>query len=626
MRKRKSLATRALQLAAIGMAAMFILLTLTGVIVTGDSTGIAGAQESAGSGDAAVERDLPADEPSADPVLAEASATAEALEQQLRTLDPEELQQLVDALSAGLPEAATEGEAADEAPAEDEAEATPEEAPAEAEAESTDVSASVVDARSETGSVGSRAISFLGLFGLIGIAFAFSTNRKAIDWKLVGIGVTLQIAFAVFILKTPVGKPIFDAATSAFDKLLGFTNDGAQFLFASYVQNNTINPALINFTFAVLPTIIFFSSLMTVLYHMGVMQRLVGVVAAAMQKTMGTSGSETLSAAANIFVGQTEAPLMVKPFVSSMTMSELMAVMTGGFATVAGGVLALYVGFLSPYFPEIAGHLMAASVMSAPAALVIAKVMWPETDESVTQGAVKIDIESPDANVIDAAARGAGEGLQLALNVAAMILAFVALIALINYLLGLPFYIYHGSVLKSVLGDVSAAGLTLPPDLAATCDITQMKVAPEARLGCIDAIAAAFPDLPARSVVPALTLEWLFGKVFFPIAFLMGVPLEDCSAVGTLLGQKMVVNELYAYLNLVEMIRDPAVSLQPRSIVICTYALCGFANFGSIAIQIGGIGGIAPDRRHDLAKLGIRAMIGGSLAAFMTANVAGILV
>jgi CNT family concentrative nucleoside transporter len=320
------------------------------------------------------------------------------------------------------------------------------------------------------------------------------------------------------------------------------------------------------FAFSVLPTIIFFSSLMTLLYYVGIMQFFVRIFARLMVRTMGTSGAESLSAAGNIFVGQTEAPLLVKPFVKTMTNSELHAVMTGGFATVAGGVMAAYVGLLVAFFPDIAGHLIAASVMSAPAALAISKIMYPETEESLTRGEVKLELERTDANAIDAAARGASEGLGLALNVGAMLLAFIALLALLNGLLGW---------------------------------------------------VTGFFGTP-------LTMQTILGWLGAPVAWLMGTPWKDAQAVGTLLGEKTALNEFVAYLHLANMLQGGE-DLSARSIVIATYALCGFANFSSIAIQIGGIGGLAPERRGDLSRMGLRAMIGGTLAAFMTACVVGIL-
>ena len=432
-----------------------------------------------------------------------------------------------------------------------------------------------------------RARSLLGLLLLGGVAWGFSTHRSRIDWRLVAWGVGLQLAFAVFILKTPLGEDIFSAVNQVVVALLGFTVDGARFIFGDLVYNSVpvgegvagsnapvaIEPGQVAqtgafFAFNVLPTIIFFSSLMTVLYHLGIMQVVVKAMAWVMQRTMGTSGAETLSAAGNIFVGQTEAPLLIKPFVSSMTRSELMAVMTGGFATVAGGVLAAYVGMLVAFFPDIAGHLMAASVMSAPAALVCAKLLLPETEIAKTAGTLEVHVERPDANVIGAAARGASEGLALALNVGAMLLAFIALIQLLNALLG------WGGGLVGLEG---------------------------------------------------FTLEGLLGAILAPVAWLMGVPWQDARVVGELMGLKTVLNEFVAYLQLSNILSG-GTPLQPRSIIIATYALSGFANFSSIAIQIGGIGGIAPERRSDLSRLGLRAMVGGSIAAFMTATVAGMLV
>ena len=471
-----------------------------------------------------------------------------------------------------------------------------------------------------------RVMSVFGIFALLGIAAAFSTNRKAIDWRLVGMGVGIQLLFAVLILKTTPGRVFFDAAGDAFTRLIGFTDEGSKVLFGSFLNNGEFMPAMVNFSFTILPTIIFFSSLMAVLYHMGIMQRVVQAFAWGMQKTMRTSGSETLSAAGNIFVGQTEAPLLVKPFVNTMTTSELMAVMTGGFATVAGGVMGAYIGFLSPYFPEIAGHLLAASVMSAPAALVVAKIMVPETETSETRGGAEIEIEKLDVNVIDAAARGASEGLTLAFNVAAMLLAFIALIALINFMLGLPSFWQHASALEALVASLPPGafvdGALIEPHAA--CD--PASVAPEARAACIETLGAAFPDAAAVSAWPVISLERIFGLVFAPIAFVMGVPWHDCQAVGVLFGQKMAINEFVAYLELSTLMSDEATALDPRSALIATYALCGFANFGSIGIQIGGISGIAPRRRSDLARLGVRAMIGGSIAAFLTATIAGILI
>lgn len=412
---------------------------------------------------------------------------------------------------------------------------------------------------------------FIGLFGMLvmfGIAFLFckAEHRKQINLRVVIGGTLLQLFFAFLILKTPVNR-VFDYANTAVNKLLNFTNEGSSFIFGS-MMNIKDNGFI--FAFQVLPTIIFFSALMTVLYYLGIMQLIVNIVAKAMVITLRTSGSETLSAAANIFVGQTEAPLVIKPFVEKMTNSELMAIMTGGMATVAGGVMASYVGLLRHDIPTIAGHLMAASVMSAPAALVFAKIMVPETEESETAGAdVQLATEKMDANVIDAAARGAGEGLTLALNVAGMLLAFIALIAMINAFIG------FGGHLVGIDG---------------------------------------------------LSLQKIFGWLFAPMAYLMGVPWQDATTIGSLLGEKTMINEFVAYSHLAEMVKaGSGTHLMQRSEIIATYALCGFSNLSSIAIQIGGIGGIAPSRRGDLAKLGIRAVIAGSLACFQTAAIAGML-
>ncbi|CAN5874803.1 nucleoside transporter C-terminal domain-containing protein [soil metagenome] len=432
-----------------------------------------------------------------------------------------------------------------------------------------------------------RLLSFFGIAFMILVAWLLSVDRSRFPLRIVLWGVGLQIVFALLILRTAPGEQFFALVNDAFIQLLGYTQDGARFIFGNLVNNNIpvgmpigepvataplvpAEPARYAaagsyFAFTVLPTIIFFSSLMTVLYYLRIMQWVVKGVAWVMQRTMGTSGAETLSASGNIFVGQTEAPLMIKPFVQKMTMSELHCVMTGGFATVAGGVMAAYVGMLVAFFPDIAGHLLAASVMSAPAAILISKVMYPEDGDPETKGTLKADVPSPDVNVIDAAARGAGEGLTLALNVGAMLLAFIALIALLNGVIGW------------------AGGL------------------------------AGWENL---------SLELILGWVLAPLAWIMGVPWHDAVEIGSLLGIKTVVNEFVAFLQLADSLQQGA-PLDPRSIVIATYALCGFANFSSIAIQIGGIGGIAPERRSDLSRIGMRAMIGGTLAAFMTATVAG---
>lgn len=445
-----------------------------------------------------------------------------------------------------------------------------------------------------------RIASGIGLVMLVALAWLLSTDRRIVHWRVLLWGLALQLAFAIFILKTPAGERLFAALNDVVVALLGFTVEGASFLFGNLVWGNvpvghgepgpdptfsdlpgTVARTGAFFAFNVLPTIIFFSSLMTVLYYLGIMQAAVRGMAWVMMRTMRTSGAETLSAAGNVFVGQTEAPLLVKPFVARMTMSELMAVMTGGFATVAGGVMAAYVGLLIAFVPGIAGHLIAASVMSAPAALAVAKLMYPEREEPVTRAGLADEPESPHANVIDAAARGAGDGLTLALNVGAMLLAFIALIALVNAGLGL-------------LGET--LGLT-----------------------------AVLQDRGWLAPGTPLTFEILLGWLLAPVAFVMGVPWQDAVQVGALLGVKTVLNEFVAFVQLSSLLAEGA-ELAPRSVLIATYALAGFANFGSIAVQIGGIGGIAPSRRSDLARLRLRAMIGGTIAAFMTATIAGMLV
>jgi CNT family concentrative nucleoside transporter len=466
-----------------------------------------------------------------------------------------------------------------------------------------------------------RLTSVGGVCALVGLAYLLSSDRRRVDWRLVGIGVGLQFAFAGLILRTPVGRPLFDVVSAAFTKVMGFTEAGTRLIFGAYDQLQ--DSLLKTLAFGVLPSIIFFSSLMAVLYHLGVMQRVVSGIAWLMQRTMRTSGSETLSAAANIFVGQTEAPLMIRPYVNGMTRSELMVVMVGGFATVAGGVMAVYVAFLEPHFPGIAGHLMAASVMSAPAALVVAKVMLPETEESETRAGAALKVERLDANVIDAAARGAGEGLSLMMNVGAMLLAFVALVAMLNYALSLPSLMQHHGALSDYWAALTAAGADLSAQARCAPEVARW----EASKGCLDALApigqALSTPITAPSAWGVLTFEGLFGYLFAPLAVVIGVPIEEARAVGQLLGVKTVLNEFVAYQQLQGLAAQGALS--PRSVVIASYALCGFANFGSIAIQIGGIGGLAPSRRADLARLGLRAMAGGTIAALMTAAVAGAL-
>ncbi|MEE9189857.1 MAG: nucleoside transporter C-terminal domain-containing protein [Candidatus Neomarinimicrobiota bacterium] len=403
-----------------------------------------------------------------------------------------------------------------------------------------------------------RYIGILGIFSLLLIAYAISNNRKAINWRIVFWGLGIQLLFALFILKSPIGQPLFEYIDFFIRKLLSFSDAGSDFLFKSYLTGKVEGP-LINFAFRTLPTIIFFSSLMAILYYLGIMQWVVKWIARGMQKTLKTSGAETLSVSANIFVGQTEAPLMIRPFIQNMTKSEIMAVMTGGFATVAGGVMAIYVKMLTD-IPGIAGHLMAASIMSAPAAMVVAKLIYPETEVSETAGTLKVNVEKTSDNVMEALSDGATQGLKLAANVGAMLIAFVAIIAMLNSLLGLA----------------------------------------------------------------GLTLQDILGFIFRPLAWTMGAPWSEAGILGTLMGEKIVLTELIAYSDLSTLRMENAIS--ERTSIIASYALCGFANFASIGIQIGGLGGIAPNRRKDLAKLAMRAMVGGALASWLTATIAGMLI
>lgn len=428
----------------------------------------------------------------------------------------------------------------------------------------------------------------LGITAILGIALLISTNRRQVNWRTVGAGLLLQLILAVLILKgdalgevfAPLGWPkaFFSWVSSFFVLVLQFTTEGARFIFGPLALSPGEEGSLGSFfAFQVLPTIIFFSALMSILYYMGVMQRIVQGMAWLVSRFLGTSGAESLSVTANIFVGQTEAPLVIRPFLSRMTRSELMAVMTGGMATIAGGVMAAYIQMLGDAFAQAQGiplnearlafaeQLLGASLMAAPAALLLAKIMIPETAEPETSGRVKVATEKTGQNVIDAAANGASDGLKLALNVAAMLIAFVALIAMFNYLIGW------------------GAGL----------------------FGA------------------ELSLQQIFGWLLAPVAWIIGVPWADAVDFGALIGTKVVLNEFVAYLALAEEIG--AGTLGPKAIVMATFALCGFANFSSIAIQIGGIGPLAPERTSEIAQLGLRAVLAGTLANMMTATIAGVL-
>lgn len=430
--------------------------------------------------------------------------------------------------------------------------------------------------------IGRVLFGLLGLGTLIGIAWLSSANRRAVDWRVVPTGVALQIAFAALVLKVPAGRVAFDAIASAFVALLGFVSVGTEFIFGSFAD-----PSKFGFVFAVqvLPTIVFFAALTGILYHLGFMQRVVRGMAWAVTKVMNVSGAEATVVCASVFVGQTEAPLTVRPYIEGMTEAELMTMMIGGMAHIAGSVMAAYVGLLGGSDPVqrqfFAKHLLAASVMAAPATLMIAKILVPETGEPATRGRVAIVTEKTSANVIDAAAAGAADGLRLALNVGAMLLAFVALIALVNAPLrwfGAQAWGAHGVSVNDLLSGAAARPVEL-------------------------------------------SLQTIFGAVLAPVAWIIGVPWHDAPLVGSFIGEKVVINEFVAYVDLTAHLGQ----LEEHSRVVAAYALCGFANFASIAIQIGGIGGLAPSRRHDLARLGLRAVLGGSLATFMTATIAGVL-
>lgn len=428
------------------------------------------------------------------------------------------------------------------------------------------------------------ARGLLGMSFLLGTAFLLSTNRKAIDWNLVVNGLSLQLIFAVSVLKIDFVYQIFQYLSKFFVKVLEFTNAGSSFLFSSFITGN-IEAPLVSFAFNVLPTIVFFAALSSILFYLGVLQRIVSGFAWVMSKTMRLSGAESLAAAANIFIGQTEAPFVVKPYIERMTRSEIMCLMTGGMATIAGSVFAAYVGYLggedSAQQLMFATHLLSASIMSAPAAIVAAKMMVPESDFVNVKDPIEVPNTIVGSNLLDAITKGTTDGLRLAVNVGAMLLVFTALMAMMN------------GILFDFLGYYT---------------------------GINDMISSA-----SDGKYEGLKLELIFGFLFAPIAWLLGTPSMDIVAVGQLLGEKTIVNEFVAYTSMGEM-KNAGVFISQKSLIISTYALCGFANFASIGIQIGGIGAIAPGQRKTLSELGIYALIGGTLAAFMTAVIAGMLV
>ena len=411
---------------------------------------------------------------------------------------------------------------------------------------------------------------FTGLFGIVlilGLAFALSNNRRAINYRLVLSGLAIQFGLAVFILKTTVGQRLFAFLGAGITKILDFSKEGAAFVFGPLVNTPVLTKAFgaentFVFFFNIIPTIIFVAVLVSMAYHLGIMQRVVAVVARVVHKLMGVSGSEALSNVASTFVGQVEAQIMIKPYLPGMTMSELLASMAGSMACIAGGVMAVYIALGVP-----APYLLAASLMAAPGALVISKIVYPETEVSETKGVVKLEIKKQDANLVDAISHGASDGLKVGFNVIAMLIGFIALIALINYILG--------------------------------------------KIGLL----AGFPQL---------SLKLILGYLFAGFAWAMGVPTQDITAAGGLMGTKMVLNEFVAYLDLTAMQRT-AQAMTPKGLLITSFALCGFANFSSIAIQVGGIGELAPMRRADLAKLGFKALICGTLASYLSATLAGLL-
>lgn len=568
-------------------------------------------------------------------------------------------------------------------------------------------------------------VSFLGIFVLIFLGWCISEDRRRFPWRVVAWGLVLQMVFGFVVLWWAPGARLFLRLNDVFNALLGFSKEGAVFVFnavgstdagtvpaslqdylrslgevsaaaardsadtAVRAAGGRIDIALRTgtvpgffFAFQVLTTIIFFSALLSVLYYLGVMQKIVLLFAKVMARTMGVSGAESLSNSANVFVGQTEAPLVVRPYIEKMTRSEIMAIMVGGFANTAGGVLGAYIMMLVGHFPNIAAHLISASVLSAPAAFIFAKIMVPEREEPLTKGEVRMEVEIEDANVLDAAANGTTVGWQLAINVAAMLVSFVAMIAMVNLgvgwlggffgdasgvarlhllaaavLAGLLYVERRGpprdvltwSLLAALaaafaLAKVAAARGLLAPDLPRLIGLAGLAAwlplflqtdakASWGRRGwgtILGALAAADAAVLLGGYLPAassLSLQTILGWLHWPVALVMGVPAADCGVVGRLLGEKLILTEFIAYLDLSSYLaaaaRGEVPALDPRSVVILSYALCGFSNFASIGIQIGGIAPLAPSRRHEIARLGFKAMVAGALATFMIACVAG---
>lgn len=549
-------------------------------------------------------------------------------------------------------------------------------------------------------------VSFLGIFVLVGAAWLFSEDRRRFPWRVVGWGITLQLVFGFLVLYWEPGSRFFLKLNDVFNALLAFSKQGALFVFNSVgaadatgeiplslkeyltrlgaessdplIQRAIATGTVPGFFFAfqVLSTIVFFSALLSVLYYLGVMQKIVLLFAKIMAKTMRVSGAEALSNSANIFVGQTEAPLVVRPYIERMTRSELMAIMVGGFSNTAGGVLGAYIMMLSGYFPNIASHLISASLLSAPAAFIFAKILVPEKEEPLTRGDVRMDVPIDDANVVDAAANGTTVGWQLAINVGAMLISFVALIALVNVGVGWLGNLFRddtGLLRFNLIAIAAVAALFwmmrrgAPSQnqawalLAAVFVLYGLaRVAAPSFAGTVGlaAFAAWLPGFlisgsekrPGRAVWGTLlavavvgnlayliwgplgdvklSLQLVLGWIHWPIALVLGVPPAECLTVAKFLGEKLVLTEFVAYLDLANYLaaagRGEVPELSGRALVILTYALCGFSNFASIGIQIGGIAPLAPGRRHEVARLGLKAMVGGALATFMIACIAGV--
>ncbi len=455
-------------------------------------------------------------------------------------------------------------------------------------------------------------IGILGLVVLYGIVYALSRNRAAVNPRTIVWGLGLQLTFAIIIMKTTPGQMVFSALADGVTRLLTFADAGSEFVFGALAHSEQYGFVL---AFQVLPVVVFIASFFSVLYFIGLMQRVVLLMARSMHRTMKVSGSESLAAAANVFMGQTEAPIIIAPFIPTMTTSELMALMTGGFATVSGAVLAAYIGL-----GVRADYLLSASVMAAPASLIMAKLLFPETEASKTAGVVDIDVEAADANILDAAARGASQGVTLALNIAGMLIAFLGLITLVNGALGLA-----GGAFANI-GGVTRLTVALLALLLAYVLLwkppRERAVRAAAGVATLLVIGWAIFLIRGPGELP-LRLESLLGMVFAPLAFVMGIPWAEASYVGELFGTKLVLTEIVGFRRMVNM--TEAGLLSPKSELIASYALCGFANFASIAIQIGGIGGLAPSRKSELARIGPWAMFAGMMSSYTTATLAGML-